>query len=189
MSATDETRSRILDATLTVLARRGARKLAMSDVGTEAGVSRGTLYRYFRNKDELLDAIAGHVEQGLRDAMVKAVERRPALDVRVQAVVESVVRFTSTHPEAIQLVAVEPDFGIEFIRGVFPTFVTTAEELLIPALDTAPTVVSGALTSAELAELVLRIAASTFFVPSVDPDDLPRAIALLTCPHTGAHAG
>lgn len=50
MAASSDTHTRILDGALSALARRGVRKLSMSDVGAEAGISRGTLYRYFRDK-------------------------------------------------------------------------------------------------------------------------------------------
>jgi len=181
MAANSDTLSRILDGTLLTLARRGVRKLSMSDVGNQAGISRGTLYRYFKSKEELLDAIAVHVEKGLLDELVQAVERRPELDVRVQVVVEAMVYFSKTHPEAIQVIAVEPGFGIDFIRQVFPEFVVVAERLLTPALELTATVQSGAMSSAELSELILRVAASTFFIPTDDIDDIPRAIAALPC--------
>ena len=181
MAAKDDTLSRIMDGTLLALARRGVRKLSMSDVGTQAGISRGTLYRYFSSKEELLDAIAVHVEKGLRDELLKAVERRPELDARVQVVVEAMVYFGTTHPEAAQVIAVEPGFGLEFIRRVFPEFVSVAEQLLAPALELTPTVRTGAMTSGELSELILRVASSTFFIPTDDVDEIPRAIAALPC--------
>jgi AcrR family transcriptional regulator len=181
MTANNDTLSRILDGTLLALARRGVRKLSMRDVGTQAGISRGTLYRYFNSKEELLDAIAVHVEKGLLDQLVKAVERRPELEVRVQVVVEAMAYFSRTHPEAVQVIAVEPGFGIDFIRRVFPEFVAVAEQLLTPALELTPTVRSGAMTSGELSELILRVASSTFFIPAADIDEIPRAIAALPC--------
>jgi hypothetical protein len=99
----------------------------------------------------------------------------------VQVVVEAMVYFSRTHPEASQVIAVEPGFGIEFIRRVFPEFVTVAERLLTPALELAPAVQLHGMASGELSELILRVAASTFFVPTADIDDIPRAIAALPC--------
>jgi AcrR family transcriptional regulator len=184
MTANSDTVARILDGALLALARRGVRKLSMSDVGAAAGISRGTLYRYFSNKEELLDAIAGHVRNGLRQQLIAAVERRPELDDRVRVVVESIVRFAKTHPEAVQVIALEPGFGVEFVRSVFPEFVAVVEQLLTPALESSPTVRSGAMTSGELSELILRTAASTYFIPTDDIDEVPRAIAALPCLHT-----
>ncbi len=185
MSASSDTVARILDGALLALARRGRHKLSMSDVGAISGISRGTLYRYFRNKEEILDAIAGHVREGLQQQLAAAVEKRPSLDERVQVVVESLVRNAETHPETVQIIALEPEFGVEFVRNVFPEFVVFVEKLLTPALELTPAVRSGAISCGELSELILRVASSTFFMPTADLDEVPRAIAALPCLSTG----
>lgn len=183
MAANSVTVARILDGTLLALARRGVHKLSMSDVCAEAGISRGTLYRYFRSKEDLLEAISGHVRDGLQQQLKLAVDERPELQARVEVVVAAIVNFGKTHPEAAQVIALEPGFGLEFVRSVFPQFVAIAEELLAPALELCPAVRSGSLNCGELSELMLRAAASTFFVPTDDPDDVARSIAALPCLH------
>ena len=52
------TQQRIPAATAEVLSRNGKRKLSLSDVATQAGVSRPTLYRWFASKEELLSAFS-----------------------------------------------------------------------------------------------------------------------------------
>ena len=52
----DSTRERILAATAEVLGSNGITKLSLSDVASQAGVSRPTLYRWFGSKQDLLDA-------------------------------------------------------------------------------------------------------------------------------------
>ncbi len=183
MSTSSETVDRILDGALLALARRGRHKLSMSDIGMMSGISRGTLYRYFRNKEEVLDAIAEHVRRGQQQQLTAAVEKRPDLDVRVNVVVESLVQYARTHPEAVQIVALEPEFGVEYVRNVFPEFVSFVEQLLTPALKLTPAVRSGALTSGELSELILRTAASTYFIPTDALDEIPSAIAALPYLH------
>lgn len=173
--------ARILDGALRALARRGRHKLSMSDVGELSGISRGTLYRYFRNKDEILDAIAAHVRDGLQKQLSSDIEDRPELDVRVQVVTESLVEFSRTHPEAVQVIALEPGFNVSAVRSLFPEFAVLLEELLTPALELTPAVRSKALTPGELAELILRVAGSTYFIPSENFDEVPLAIAALPC--------
>jgi AcrR family transcriptional regulator len=184
MTSSSDTVARILDGALLALARHGRHKLSMSDIVAISGISRGTLYRYFRNKDEILDAIAGHVRKDQQQQLAAAVEKRPDLAVRVKVVVESLVQYARTHPEATQIVALEPEFGVEYVRNVFPEFVSFVEQLLTPALELTPAVRSGALTSSELSELILRTAASTYFIPTGDLDEVPGAIAALPCLHT-----
>lgn len=184
MAENAATVARILNGALLALARRGVDKLSMSDVCSAAGISRGTLYRYFTSKEELLQAIGGHVRDGIQQQLDLAVEERPDLDARVEVVVDTIVHYGEAHPEAGQVLALEPGFGLNFIRGVFPEFVTLVEELLAPALESSPAVQSGLLTTGELSELILRAAASTVFIPPADVDDVRRAITALPCLHT-----
>jgi len=53
-----QSRSAILDAARRVAARDGARDLSLRGVAAEAGFAPAALYGYFRNKDELLLALA-----------------------------------------------------------------------------------------------------------------------------------
>jgi AcrR family transcriptional regulator len=52
----DTTGDRILDATLTCVARFGIGKTTLEDVAREAGCARATVYRYFGGKRRLLQA-------------------------------------------------------------------------------------------------------------------------------------
>ncbi len=68
----------ILDAAMTVLVLEGAETFSSNRVAEQAGVSVGSVYKYFANKDRIL---AGIVERGLlgseqtiRDGLVRAVE-------------------------------------------------------------------------------------------------------------------
>ncbi|MBI3675877.1 MAG: TetR family transcriptional regulator [Proteobacteria bacterium] len=67
------TRAAILNAARRVAARDGARDLSLRGVAAEAGYAPAALYGYFRNKDELLMALAaedlGQVARAMRDAV------------------------------------------------------------------------------------------------------------------------
>ena len=56
----EETRARILDATVPVMAR-GIASLSIPAVAREAGVSVPTVYRHFATKQDLIEAIYPHV--------------------------------------------------------------------------------------------------------------------------------
>jgi AcrR family transcriptional regulator len=61
---TDETRARILDATMRVMST-GLAGLSVPAVAKEAGVSVPTVYRHFRTKRDLLAAVYPHVARRL----------------------------------------------------------------------------------------------------------------------------
>jgi AcrR family transcriptional regulator len=58
MSQGEQTRNKLLEAGTAVLARRGYHAARVDDVVAEAGVSHGTFYLYFANKQALVLALA-----------------------------------------------------------------------------------------------------------------------------------
>ena len=78
---TDDKRQRILDAAVRVFARKGYFASRVSDVAKAAGIADGTVYLYFKGKDDVLcslfdDVMSEHVEAGRRE--VSAVQGAPA---------------------------------------------------------------------------------------------------------------
>ncbi len=71
----DDRPQEILDAALKVFAERGYRNTRLEDVGEAAGVTKGAIYHYFANKEELLlraiehrrEEAFGRIEEVLRD--------------------------------------------------------------------------------------------------------------------------
>ncbi len=58
----------ILDAAIKVIAQRGLEKATMEQVAEEAGISKATIYLYFRNKDDLyFHCVADKFDRILQD--------------------------------------------------------------------------------------------------------------------------
>ena len=62
------TRKNILNCARKVFARAGYVTLRMSDVAEESGVSMGSLYRYFHNKDDLFVNLIGDIHEQMFSA-------------------------------------------------------------------------------------------------------------------------
>jgi AcrR family transcriptional regulator len=96
------TRTSILDAARTVAAREGARNLSLRGVAAEAGFAPAALYGYFRNKDELLLALASDdlsgVARAMRTATLEANGRGPL--AAASAIALSFLRDTETFAAA-----------------------------------------------------------------------------------------
>ena len=73
------TRRQLLDAASEVFAERGE-GFSIADVAARAGVSHGTFYNYFRDRDDLLDALVAHATEEF--AVVSAREVDEADPVR-----------------------------------------------------------------------------------------------------------
>jgi TetR/AcrR family fatty acid metabolism transcriptional regulator len=55
----------ILEAALRVIARKGREGATMLEIAREAGIAKGTIYLYFRNRETLLDRVSEFVQDGL----------------------------------------------------------------------------------------------------------------------------
>src|ERR1044072_7431658 len=82
-------RERILDAAERIFARHGFFAAKVSDVAKEAGVADGTIYLYFKNKDDLLISLferrMQQVNETLRPAPAKVKSPREQLRAFVKA--------------------------------------------------------------------------------------------------------
>jgi TetR/AcrR family fatty acid metabolism transcriptional regulator len=54
-------KQQILDAAIVVFARQGFHKARMDDIAEEVGVSKGTLYWYFKSKDAIILSLLEHL--------------------------------------------------------------------------------------------------------------------------------
>src|SRR6267378_3735694 len=76
--ATGAKRDAILRAAIDVFAERGFFNAQVADVARAAGVAAGTVYLYFRSKDDLLVSI---FERSMREALAEG--RRTVFDLHV----------------------------------------------------------------------------------------------------------
>ncbi len=63
----DERRSDLIEAAMKVFGQKGYARATISEIVKEAGVAQGTFYVYFESKEDILDAVAGHVLQDIVD--------------------------------------------------------------------------------------------------------------------------
>jgi AcrR family transcriptional regulator len=95
---TADTRQRILDSAARLFAVQRFHEVRMDDLATEAEVAKGTLYRYFHDKEDLYrDLIASAAKQILFE-----VDQRAALvgepQAKLVAMLEAAYLFFETHP-------------------------------------------------------------------------------------------
>ncbi len=87
---TGDKRTAILDAATRVFARRGFFNAQVADVAREAGVAAGTVYLYFRSKDDLLTSI-------FEKSMTRALEEADRALAGVTDPVERLRRLARVH--------------------------------------------------------------------------------------------
>lgn len=155
--ADQSTRERILAATAEVLGRHGMTKLSLSEVASQAGVSRPTLYRWFASKRELLDAFVVWERQYYERAVTAATAGLPACE-RLDAALRVIVEYQHSYP-GLRMIDIEPEQVIRRLSRVIPLMRQRLEKLATggdPGL---------ALSTA------VRVAVSHYLVRSDDDDD------------------
>src|SRR5436309_6049817 len=85
-------RERILSAAERIFARHGFFAAKVSDVAKEAGVADGTIYLYFKNKDDLLISLFERRMQQVNELLVTATER-----VKAKGPLEQLRAFIKTY--------------------------------------------------------------------------------------------
>jgi len=85
---TSDKRRRILDAAVRVFARKGYFSARVSDVAKKAGVADGTIYLYFRNKEDLLVRLFDEVMSRHLAQAREAVCALPSAPERLRAIAE-----------------------------------------------------------------------------------------------------
>jgi len=84
----DDKRSRILQAAVKVFARRGYFAARVADVAHRAGVADGTIYLYFRNKEDLLVSLFDEVMSEHLEGKGRDLEPGEPAPARLRAIAE-----------------------------------------------------------------------------------------------------
>jgi TetR/AcrR family transcriptional regulator, fatty acid metabolism regulator protein len=84
----DDKRSRILQAAVRVFARRGYFAARVADVARRAGVADGTIYLYFRNKEDILVSLFDEVMSEHLEGKRREVEPGSDAPARLRAIAE-----------------------------------------------------------------------------------------------------
>lgn len=98
------TRQGILDAAMGLLMKDGIQGLTMDRVAAEAGVAKGTLYVYFKNKDEILDAAVEASFDPLIGDLAALLSGNETPDRKIAEFSRCHLRFFDEHRDLIRII-------------------------------------------------------------------------------------
>jgi len=112
--ASDQLRRRILAGALRVFAEQGYDKVSMRKIAALIDYSPTTIYRFFKNKEELLQTIAAGTYEGLaaRFSLARAGGGDDSLAV-LKALVREYVIYCAEHPDMFRLFTDIASFELE----------------------------------------------------------------------------
>ena len=101
----DDKRNAILDAATRLFAERGLTAAPTSEISKQAGVAEGTLFTYFKTKDDLINALYREIKLELADAMMSDFPRRKNVRTRLRHVWDRYVKWGVANPEQRKVLA------------------------------------------------------------------------------------
>src|SRR5687767_2213713 len=93
----------IQDATMRVIARKGMAAATMQEIAEEAGVAKGTIYLYFRDRDELVERTFETAMEKLFVRADEALDRDIPFEDKLRAVMSAQLEFFSQNREFFRL--------------------------------------------------------------------------------------
>ena len=107
----------IIEAAVRVVARKGYYNSRVSDIAREAGIAAGTIYLYFKTKDDILVTLFRDTMADFVDTLLKAIADEPDAASKVRRLVSLHFRMLEENPDLAEVVQVELRQGQKFFRG------------------------------------------------------------------------
>ena len=101
----EDKRNAILDAATRVFAERGLSAAPTSEISKRAGVAEGTLFTYFKTKDDLVNALYREIKLELADAMMSDFPRKKGVRTRLRHVWDRYVNWGIANPKQRKVLA------------------------------------------------------------------------------------
>jgi AcrR family transcriptional regulator len=121
---------KMLDAAAYLFGTQRFHEVRMEDIAAEAAVGKGTLYRYFKDKEELYMALLERSSLQLQARMQAAVEQHDGPLARLQAIVAGLLTFFDEQPHLLDLIQ-----RAEVVRGPDFPWKKTRDVLLHMVID------------------------------------------------------
>jgi len=99
----DQKRDAILAQAITTFAREGFRNADVQVIADRAGVGKGTVYRYFGNKEDLFWATTLAVSSRLEERLLEAMKGVDGALAQLRAVGRTYAEFFRDHPEYLEI--------------------------------------------------------------------------------------
>lgn len=125
---------KILNGALQAVGERGVDRLSMSTIGKLAGVSRGTLYRYFKTKEDVLRAVSEYVSLAFENGIREVASGVADPVTRLHRVLTFHNEY-STLQEADRMLLVDPVFTVNFFHNHAHRHRAALLDALGPAMD------------------------------------------------------
>jgi AcrR family transcriptional regulator len=136
-NVSEERKDQILDAATDVFAQKGFSETRMDDIVEESGLSKGTLYWYFKSKDEIILSIFERLFVREFKALELLVGADGSAEERLicysEGVIEDVGRLLKLMPLAYEFMSWA--FRRKFVQDAFRLYINKYMDILVPLIQ------------------------------------------------------
>jgi len=98
----------ILEAAIKVFACKGFHNAKIEEIAIEAGIGKGTVYEYFRSKQDLFQEMVKYIHKLYLEKVTANLEKKHTFKEKIQYLLESHMRFTLEGREMAQVLMANP---------------------------------------------------------------------------------
>lgn len=165
----------MLEAAQQCFSRFGFQKTSMEDIAREAGVSRGSIYRHFPDKDALYRAVAADQALHYIDELHRRTANLGSLTDQLVEAAHLTVTFLRDNPLNSAMQRTDPDAFVRLLTTDSHDLLSMGVETIIPLIEAAVErgEVRADLDVRRAAEWMTRVVLSLIVTPAVtfDADD------------------
>jgi TetR/AcrR family fatty acid metabolism transcriptional regulator len=147
----------IIEAAIRVFARNGYYNSRVSDIAREAGIASGTIYLYFRTKEEILVTLFREKMAAFVAQLRREIAGEPDPVAKIRRLVAMHFTVLEQNPALAEVVQVELRQGHKFFRGASAHEVSAYFELIGSVLE------EGVAAGRFHAELPVKVATKVLF--------------------------
>ena len=125
----------IIEAAVRIFARNGYYNSRVSDIAKEAGIASGTIYLYFKTKDEILVTLFREKMAEFVATVRKAIAAEPDAVAKLRRLIALHFKLLEDHSEMAEVVQVELRQGQKFFRGASANEVSGYFDLISSVLE------------------------------------------------------
>jgi AcrR family transcriptional regulator len=97
---------RLLNTTFTLFTTRGMAKTSISDIATAAGIAKGTFYLYFKDKDDIRDALIARMAQNVFCRAFEGQEQsQKPLEDKIIYIIDSLMNQLQENPLMLRFIS------------------------------------------------------------------------------------
>jgi len=115
----------MLEAAAALFGTQRFHEVRMEDIAAAAGVGKGTIYRYFSDKEDLYLALLERASKQMHDRLERAVRNMKGANAKLRAIVSAIISFFDEQPHLLSLIQ-----RAEVLRGPEFPWKKTRQEML-----------------------------------------------------------